>query len=408
MTKPIPPKNAALMTVVLALLAMFPPLATDMYLAAIGEVTDAFATTRAAAEMSLSLFFLGLCVGQLIAGPLIDAFGRKLPLLAGTVLFCVASVGLLLARDIAVFNALRFVQAIGACAGMVVGRAIVSDLYEGRRAAKVLTVLVMLMTLGPILAPSLGSLLLTAFGWRSIFYALVAIGGLALVLTLLVIPETLPPEHRQPGAMKSACRQFGALARRRAFLLPALMVGCVQAPMFAFITASSGIFQRGFGLSAIEYGVLFGVVAAALIIFGHINTRLLNRYDPSQIITAAVPLFVAASSLLLLMALSGNFWALVPVLWLTIGLVGLLSANVMSVAMAASPEAAGTGSAAIGFSQFGMAFATSSLVALAGGGAEPGSALPMAGGIVLAALAALALWTAARRDIGAGLRLSEG
>ena len=136
------PKRAFAVTATLGLLSLFPPLATDMYLAALGDLAASMDATHTAAELSLSIFFLGLCFGQILIGPLTDTYGRKRPLLVGTVLFTVTSVALPMMNDIAWFNALRFLQAIGASAGMVVGRAMVKDLYEGQKAAKVMTVLV--------------------------------------------------------------------------------------------------------------------------------------------------------------------------------------------------------------------------------------------------------------------------
>ncbi|WP_172330203.1 Bcr/CflA family efflux MFS transporter [Mangrovicoccus sp. HB161399] len=380
-------------TAVLALLAVFPPIATDMYLAAMGDLADAFGASRSAAELSLSLFFLGLCVGQLLMGPLIDGFGRKGPLLAGVLLFTATSAGLLLTRDIAVFNTLRFFQAVGACAGMVVGRAVVSDLHAGRAAAKMMTVLVMLMTLGPILSPSIGALLLGTFGWQSIFVAMVAVGLLALVLAQAVLPETLPPGKRVPRPFAGASGNAAMLLRRRAFLLPALVAGLIQGAMFAFITGSSGVFQGVFGLGSTAYGVLFGLVAAALVIFGQVNSWLLNRHEPQRIVDAGLPVFVAAAAVLAAVSSGGPLWLVLLPLWVAIGMVGLLSANAMSITMAASGGGAGMGSALLGAVQFAIAFVVSSGVALAGSG----SALPMSLGILLPGTAALALWVALRR-----------
>ncbi|WP_138465661.1 Bcr/CflA family efflux MFS transporter [Poseidonocella sp. HB161398] len=387
------PRIAAI-TAVLALLAVFPPIATDMYLAAMGEIAEAFGTTRSGAELSLSLFFLGLCAGQLVMGPLIDAFGRKGPLLAGVVLFTATSVGLLLTRDIAVFNTLRFFQAVGACAGMVVGRAVVSDLYSGREAAKMMTVLVMLMTLGPILSPSIGSLLLGAFGWESIFVAMVAVGLAALALAQAVLPETLPREKRAADPFGAARANALRLLGRRAFLFPALVAGLVQGAMFAFITGSSGVFQGVYGLGATAYGVLFGLVAAALVIFGQVNSWLLNRHEPQRIVDAGLPVFVAAAAVLALVSQSPALWMVLVPLWIAIGMVGLLSANAMSITMAASGGGAGMGSALLGAIQFAIAFLVSSSVALGSGG----SALAMALGILLPGAAALGLWLAMRRS----------
>ncbi|MEI4473202.1 Bcr/CflA family efflux MFS transporter [Frigidibacter sp. MR17.24] len=381
-------RRAAAMTGVLALLSVFPPLATDMYLAAMGDLAAALHAGRSETELSLSLFFLGLCLGQLVVGPLADVLGRRLPLLAGCALFTIAS-GLLLATgEIAVFNALRVVQAIGACAGMVVGRAVVNDLYEGPRAAKAMTVLVMLMTLGPIAAPTLGSLLLQGFGWRSIFWCMVGVGALAFGLTLAVIPETRARAARPARPVPTALRHARALMRSRAFVVPALTAGLVQGGMFAFITGSSGVFQGVFGLGALAYGLLFAAIAAALLAAGRLNGRLLDRFAPGAILGAGLPAYALAATATVLVSGTAQLWVFVVPLWIAIGMVGLLSANAMALAMEAARAAAGMGSALMGALQFGLAFAVSSAVALAAGQ----SALPMSLGLLLPALAATALW----------------
>jgi len=389
----IRPRHAAAITAVLALLAVFPPLATDMYLPAIGEMARHMKASSSAAELSLSVFFLGLCVGQLVMGPLIDGYGRKGPLLAGAVLFTVVSAGLALVDDIRLFNTLRFFQALGACAGMVVGRAVVNDLHEGQRAAKTLTVLVMLMTIGPIIAPTLGSLVLETLGWRAIFGVLVAIGLVALLLSQQIIPETLPREKWAPRPFRDALDTTGMLLRQPAFVLPAVVTGLVQGGMFAFITGSSGVFQGVFGLSSLAYGGAFAGIAAALLVFGQINGKLLDHFVPAQILRAGLPVYALAGLVLVLISGTDNLWLFVVPLWLAIGMVGLLSANAMALAMAEARQGAGTGSALLGVVQFGLAFIVSSCVAL-GGSHTP---LPMSLGILLPATMAALLWGIGRR-----------
>lgn len=384
------PRHAAAVTATLGLLSLFPPLATDMYLAALGDLATSMRSTHTAAELSLSIFFLGLCMGQLLLGPLTDSYGRKRPLLVGTALFTVTSVALPLVNDIAWFNALRFVQAIGASAGMVVGRAIVKDLYEGRRAAQVMTVLVMLLTVGPIASPTLGSILLEAFGWRSIFATMALISIVAFVLSLVVLPETLPVSSRKTRPFIDGAHAAAILLSQRRFVIMALVSGLVQGGMFAFITGSSGVFQGIFGLSSLEFGIMFAVIAAALIIFGKVNGVLLNRYSPEQIVTAGLPLFVASTLFLALVSGTHTLWVFAISLWISIGMVGLLSANAMSITMELSGEGAGMGSALLGAIQFAIAFAVSSCVALGG----TATALPMSLGLLVPASFAAILFYA--------------
>jgi DHA1 family bicyclomycin/chloramphenicol resistance-like MFS transporter len=377
-------------TATLGLLSLFPPLATDMYLAALGDLATSMGSSHAGAEFSLSIFFLGLCVGQLLIGPLADTYGRKGPLLIGTALFAATSVALPLVHDITWFNALRFVQAIGASAGMVVGRAIVKDLYEGRRAAQVMTVLVMLLTVGPIISPTLGSLLLEAFGWQSIFFAMSLISIVALAMAFVVLPETLPATARQTRPFIDGGRTAVTLLSKPKFDVMALVSGLIQGGMFAFITGSSGVFQGNFGLSSLEFGIMFAVIATALIIFGKINGILLNHYNPAQVVTVGLPIFVASTAVLALVSGSQTLWVFALPLWVSIGMVGLLSANAMSMTMELSGEGAGMGSALLGAIQFAIAFLVSFCVALGG----THTALPMALGLLVPACFAMILFYA--------------
>lgn len=379
------PKSA--LVAVLGLLTIFAPLATDMYLAAIGHVADSMQATHSAAELSLSLFFLGLCFGQLLVGPLIDGYGRKMPLLIGVAVFIVTSCILTVTSNITVFNTVRVFQAMGACAGMVVGRAIVSDLYEGQAAAKAMTVLVMMLTIGPIVSPTLGSVLLVAFGWRSIFVVMILFGILAFLLAYRVVPETLPVANRTQQPLRTGIRAMGRLVADRSFFLAALVAACVQAGMFAFITGSSGVFQNVYGFSSFQFGGVFAAIAAALLVFGQINKSLLNRYSADTILRNGLWAYVAVAATLVGVSTLGSVWVFVPVLWLTIGLVGLLSANAMALAMAAGSGGAGVTSAMLGAIQFITAFGVSACVALADGG----TALPLALGVFVPAVIAFGL-----------------
>lgn len=393
----ISPRQATFMTGVLGLLTLFPPLATDMYLSAIGDLAHSMNASHSAAELSLSLFFLGLCIGQLIVGPLIDVFGRKVPLMMGITLYIVTSIVLIFVNDIAIFNTLRLFQAIGACAGMVVGRAIVSDLYQGREAAKVMNALVMILTLGPIISPTAGSILQALFGWHSIFIAMGIIGMIAFALTAFIIPETLPPQKRkQEQYLKSTYQAFKRVLGNWSFMKMALITGFVQGGMFAFITGSSRIFQEGYHLTPIQYGGMFALVAGALLLLGQVNKILLNHYDPAAILKQGLRCHLLVTATLVLLSSTTHMWLFVAPLWLSIGMVGLLSANAMSLAMAAVRKDSGTASALLGAIQFGIAFSVSASVAAAGEISQQ-IALPMALGISLPCLVAIALFEASKQ-----------
>lgn len=385
-----------LMIAVLALLSIFPPLATDMYLPALGAVASDLQASASATELSISMFFLGLGVGQVIFGPMIDAYGRKLPLLLAATLFIISSILILFVNDIVLFNLLRLIQAVGACAGMVISRAIVSDLYQGHEAAKVMTILVMLMTIGPIVSPTLGSILFTTLGWHSIFVLLVLIGITALILAKLFIPETLPPERRVQRPFRDALANAKILIRQRNFILPVVVAAFAQSGMFAFITASSNVFQHVFQLSALQYGVAFAVIAMALLTCGQVNKVLLNHFSPTQILSVALPVYASMALMTTVMSSTSTLWMFALPLWFSIGFVSLISSNGMALAMGAARERAGTGSALLGLCQFSLAFLVSSCVAF-GSGSD--TALPMSLGILLPSTIATIIWWVNKKSL---------
>ncbi|WP_157961789.1 multidrug effflux MFS transporter [Acuticoccus kandeliae] len=387
-----PPVRARALILVLALLAAFPPLATDMYLPAFSGIEAHLGAAPGDLEFSLAVFFLGLGIGQLIIGPSIDRLGRRGPLIAGVVIYCAASILIPTVDDVAAFTALRFVQAIGASAGMVVGRAVLSDLYSGREAARAMTVLVMTMTLGPIVSPLAGSLLTSVLPWQSVFLAMFAVGLAALALTLAIVPETLPPSRRVTISPIGLARRYAGLLARFEFILPLTVASLIQAAMFAFITASSSVLMGVFGLSRIAFGVAFGIVALALVVGGQINHRLLRHTAIHHLLDRGLPLFVLAGALLLAVSGTSHLAVLIVPVWLAVACVGALSANAMSLAMATTRGAAGTGSAVLGAVQFSLAFLCSTLV----GAAIDTPVRALALGVFVPALLAALLWFAGR------------
>ena len=184
---------------ILSLCSAFAPFATDMYLPAFGQLVDHFQTDASHIETTVSFFFLGLAVGQILYGPLIDRFGRKKPMLAGIGIFLLATVGCLLAPDIESFIVMRLLQAIGGCCGMIIGRAIVSDLFSQHEMARVMSSLMIVMSLAPICAPLIGGWLVTHFNWISVFLALLVLAAICGVSVLFGLPETKSPHQKSSG-----------------------------------------------------------------------------------------------------------------------------------------------------------------------------------------------------------------
>ncbi len=392
----VDPRATGLLIAILGMLAAFAPLATDMYLPGFHLMAADFGVPETGIEVTLSVFFLGLAIGQGLYGPLIDRFGRRIPLLIGIGVYVVATAACLLTTDIRVFTALRFLQAVGGCAGMIVGRAIVNDVFDPRESARALSLLLVIMTLAPILAPILGGFIVTHADWQAIFLVMLAFGLLCAWLVWRQVPETLNPADRQAVHVRSIVGTWVSLATHRAFIVPALVGGLAQACMFAFITGSPFVFIRLHGVSAQAYGWLFALIASSLIVASQVNRIALNRWRPDALLGPALALNAVGGIAAVLAAWTGSLAALLTALWFGIGALGFIGANAAASAMAASGTRSGSGSSLVGMLQFGCAFLVSSLVAAT----QNGTAYPMTLAIAVCGALATLLWILASRDRG--------
>ena len=360
---------------ILSALVAFAPMSIDMYLPALPALERFFATDTASVQHTLASFFLGLTVGQLLYGPIADKYGRKPPLYFGLSLYVLASAACALAPTIGSLIGLRFLQALSGCAGMVVARAVVRDLYDRQESARVFSVLLMVMGIAPIVAPVAGGYLLTWFGWRSIFWVLALFGVACLVAVKTGLPETIP--LNQPRiALSKAMGNYAALLADRRYLGYALSGGFGQAGMFAYISGSPFVIIDLFGVPAHYYGWLFGLNATGIVAFTQLNRRLLLRYDSDRVLDFGNLAGFLMCILLLVMAwtnAAGLIGILVP-LFFVVSLRGLTFPNASAGAMAPFPEKAGSASALLGSVQFAIAAAASAAVGIF----HNGTAVPMA------------------------------
>jgi len=362
-------------TLILSALVAFAPMSIDMYLPALPALERFFATDTASVQHTLASFFLGLTVGQLLYGPIADKYGRKPPLYFGMTLYVVASAACAMAPTIGSLIGLRFLQALSGCAGMVVARAVVRDLYDRQESARVFSVLLMVMGIAPIVAPLAGGYLLTWFGWRSIFWVLALFGVACLIAVKAGLPETIPRDQPRVALSKAMGNYAGLLADRR-YLGYALSGGFGQAGMFAYISGSPFVIIDLYGVPAHYYGWLFGLNATGIVAFTQWNRRLLLRYDADRVLDFGNLAGFAMCVLLLIMAWSnaaGLVGILVP-LFFVVSLRGLTFPNASAGAMAPFPEKAGSASALLGSVQFAIAAIASAAV----GVFHNGTAVPMA------------------------------
>ena len=388
--------------VILGALTAFAPMSIDMYLPAFPALQEAFGTGPGPIQLTLAAFFVSFACGQMFYGPLADRFGRKPPLYAGLLLFIASSIGCAFVPSVEAMLALRFLQGLGACAGVVIARAVVSDLFAGREAARVYSLLMLVMGAAPVLAPLIGSYLVVWSSWPTIFGLLALFGLLCLTAVVLRLPETHAPQPHRPLAFSALAADMRLLLADRRFMGLVLAGAFSIGGMFVYIAGSPFVFIELFGLSPEAYGWLFGVNALGIIGGSQVNARLVGRFGPERLLTIATTAQLIVGVVLLACAITGfggMFGIIVPQ-WLFLACVGFTMPNAVALAMEPHRERAGTASATLGTIQFGLAAVASSLI----GAFHGDSPLPT---VVIMALFALAGLSCLRVFV-AGLRPAPG
>ncbi|POA31296.1 MULTISPECIES: multidrug effflux MFS transporter [unclassified Pseudomonas] len=286
---------SALLLVVVCL----PRVTIDIYLPALPAMADALRASDAQLQLTLTLYMVGYAFSMLIGGPLCDRFGRRPVLIGGTALYLMATLMCALARDVEVLIVARMLQALGGCCGTVIGRVMVRDRFDRHEQTRLLSRISMGMAISPMVAPMIGSLIETAFGWRGVFAVLSVIAALTLILISLLLPETRPsaqPDTRQQGTL----RIYARLLRDRYFLRYSLAIGCVYCTYFPFIAESSTLLQRTLHLSSMEYAQVFAVTVAGYVLGSNLFRRLSARHDADTLIGYAITLNLVGSLLLIM------------------------------------------------------------------------------------------------------------
>ena len=358
------------------------PISTDMYLPAFPAIEAAL---HGSAQATLAWWILGISLGQLMQGVLADRFGRRTPLLAGLLVYTLGAAGCALAPSIAALSAWRFVAAIGASSSMVVPRAIVRDVAEGHAAAHLMGRLVLVLGAAPILAPSLGGLVLQISTWRSIFWINALYGLLAMLSAAWRLPNTQPRANRVAIHAGAILRRYAHILGERGFLTHALMMSFYAFALFAYLGGSPAVFETQYGLSPGHYAVLFGVVAATYIAGSQLNMRMVRRFDLDGTLRRASTLYLVSACCVMVLAL-----ARAPAVWmagflaLTQGLIGFLNPNATVGALRHHAAHAGSASSLLGTMQFFIGASSGFLI----GWLNNGTGVPMAGLMLAGALLA--------------------
>jgi len=383
-------KNA----VVLGLLSAIGPFAIDMYLPSLPSIGRSLHAGAGAVQMSLTAFFIALSIGQPICGPLSDVFGRKAPLYGGLALFIVASLGCALAPNIATLIAFRFLEGLGACAGMVIPRAIVRDLHTGVDATRLMSMLMLVFSVSPILAPLTGSFVIQLAGWRAVFWT-VTTAALVGATLLAAVPETRPASARSAASLGGALAAYQELLRDRSFLGLTLVGAFGLSSFFVYLANSPFVLIEHYHLSPRLYSVLFSTNAASFFAVAQLNGWLAGRIGLRHLVRRAATAYAAVLAILFALFVSGvdHLGVLAALLFIGYGCLGMVLPTAAVLALERHGSIAGSASALMGTVQSGMGSAVMLLV----GSFATSTPLPMIAGIAGCAVLALTLARATLR-----------
>ena len=389
------PSSYAKNAIALGLLAAIGPFAIDMYLPALPTISADLGASTAATQMTLMAFFVAFGLCQIVYGPVSDMIGRKTPLYFGLIFFSGGSVGCAQAGSIEWLTFFRFIQGIGASSSMVIPRAIIRDLHTGLEAARLMSLVMLVLSVSPILAPLIGSLLIAHFGWRAVFAAVTIVAVLGFALTALFLRETRPPSERITGGFGSAFNGFWRLLRDWHFLGITFIGGLGMASFFAFLASSSFIYIGHYGLTPTQYGLAFSVNAVGFIGASQLTAKLGGRFGMGRLVIGAASLHTMFALILLGASVAGadSLAVLIALLFCAFACLGLVIPSTMVLALENHGAIAGMASALGGTLQMmtgGLMIAVVSLF-------FDGTALPMVTAIALCGTGALALALACLR-----------
>lgn len=351
------------LTVLLSALLGFASISTDLYLPAMPSMGASLGASQGQLELTVSGYLLGFALGQLFWGPVSDRFGRKLPLMLGIAIFVAGAAGCALSTDAVQLITCRIVQALGASAGVVLGRAMVRDLFHRDEAARMLSTLMLIMGIAPMLGPSVGAQILALSSWHYIFWTLVAIGTVTL-LGVGRTAESLPSSARSGGKLAEAFAAYGQHFRNAKLMAYAAIMACFGAGVFAYVAGSSFVFIEYYGLPPASYSLIFASGIVGIMLCNTLNLRFVAGVGSDRMMLIGTSV-AALAALILLVVVStgwGGWIGLAAALFAYIGMNGLIGANTIAGGLSSVDKGTGSASALLGFAQYGGGMVGSALV----------------------------------------------
>lgn len=369
------PKNYFVVVLILGSLSTISPFSVDMYLPAFPAIPQSLGTSIAKVQLSLTSYLVGIAFGQLFYGPLLDKYGRKKPLYAGLVIYIIASIGCAFTASVDALIAMRFLQAIGGCVGMVAAQALVRDIFPVNKIAQAFALLTLVIAVSPMIAPTAGGYITAHFHWHWLFILLALLTGIILLAARWHLPEGAEPDPSLSLRPKQVTKKYLEVLHNKQFLTYILVGGIAGAAPFAYIAGSSDVFINIYGLSVTEYGWLFAFLSVAMIGATQLNHILLNRFSSQTIV-----LFALSYQFIIGLTIIAGVWTesfnvetLIAFMFVFLTGHGLSVPNAAAISLAPFEKNAGSASAMMGFMRMALGGIVSALVSIF----HNGTAMPM-------------------------------
>ena len=372
-------KRYLVLILILGLITALSPFSIDMYLPAFPDIATDLHTHVANVQLSLTSYFIGISAGQMLYGPLLDRYGRKKPLYMGMAVYIVASLGCAVTHSVNMLIAMRLLQALGSCAGMVAGRALVRDLFPVTEIAKIFSLLLLVVMISPMLAPTVGGYISAAFGWHSIFIVLTVISVLIMLACIIWLPAGRKPDVNLSLKPKHITSNFYEVFKHPQFYTYAITGAVAQASQYAYLSGSSDVFIDYYHVDKKHYGWIFAFIAAGLIGSSQINSLVLKKYTSAQVIKVAL-LIQCIIGIILFTATYNNLineYGMIGLIFAFLCCQGFISPNASALSLAPFARQAGSASALMGTLLMGIGAMASGMVSLLNNG--PASPRPMTG-----------------------------
>ncbi len=382
-------KKRTLVILILGLLSALGPFSIDLYLPGFPEIARDLNSTTGRVALSLSSYFIGVSIGQMIYGPLLDRFGRRIPLLIGLFIYFSASVYIVYVSSVDSLIVIRFVQALGGCAGMVAARALVRDLFPVTETAKVFSLLMLVIAVSPIVAPTLGGFATAHWGWHSIFIILAVLAAINILLVYFWLPLGAPPDTSMSLKPRPIINSFWTVLKTPQFYTYTLTGSFAASGLYAYIAGSPHVFMELYGVSEKQYGWIFGIIALGLVIASQVNTVLLKKHSSEKIVKITLICQVIAGALLFFATISHliEIYSMIVLAFLFLSTQGFVFPNTSALSLAPFEKSAGTASALMGALQLGIGAMITALVSML----SDKTPLPMTGIMFLCAIVSLSM-----------------